>query len=253
MIKLDVLQYDTIILGGTLQALVHSYVEGLPLIMVNPQIPFYRDLDSTGVNKQKIWNKLSFYLSYAGLNPLEQKASSYRFDENNIITIFGKAAYKIQVQYNNIVRYDQVQLTDKMRVFDYIKLQNIQKNEIDVINNIKTEEDFVNQFYTMIEDRASDIVAISSLSQQQLNKEEYSEVYARLKTENMLKNQGIVGRVESISSGGYRTHRLKTTTIKREILTDTRKQEDEILSQRKETKSSLMKNITELFGSPYVE
>ena len=40
MEKLEKLTYDTIILGGTLEALVHSYIEGIPLIMVNPQIPF---------------------------------------------------------------------------------------------------------------------------------------------------------------------------------------------------------------------
>ena len=40
MKNIDNLEYDTIILGGTLEALIHSYVEGIPLIMVNPQIPF---------------------------------------------------------------------------------------------------------------------------------------------------------------------------------------------------------------------
>ena len=92
MKKLDSLEYDTIVLGGTLEALIHSYVEGIPLIMVNSQISFYRDVDPLGSNKAKTWRKLNYYLSYAGLNPFGEKAGTYRFDEENTLTVFGKSA-----------------------------------------------------------------------------------------------------------------------------------------------------------------
>jgi hypothetical protein len=252
MKKLDSLEYDTIVLGGTLEALIHSYVEGMPLIMVSPQIPFYRDVDPLGSNKARTWSKLSYYLSYAGLNPIGQKAGTYRFDENNIITIFGKTAYKVQIQYNNIIRYDQVQPTEKLRVLDYIKLENIQLPEVQIINQINTGDDFVNHFYTMIENRSTEIAAISSLTQEQVNSEEYGEIYARLKTTEVLKSHGIIGRVEQLKKG-CRTHKLKTFTLRRDILLDTRQQEDKILIQRIETKNSLMKKITDMLGSPYVE
>lgn len=252
MKKLDNLEYDTIVLGGTLEALIHSYVEGIPLIMVNPQIPFYRDVDPLGSNKARTWSKLSYYLSYAGLNPIGQKAGSYRFDEDNTITIFGKTAYKVEIQYKNIIRYDQVQPTEKLRVLDYIKLENIQLPEIQIVNQINTGDDFVNHFYTMIENKMTQIAAISSLTQQQTSSEEYSEVYARLKTTEVLKSNGIVGRVEQLKKG-CRTHKLKTMTLRREVLFDTREQEDKILVERKETKSPIMKKITDMLGSPYVD
>jgi len=252
MERLDKLKYDTIILGGTLEALIHSYVEGIPLIMVNPQIPFYRDIDPLGSNKTRIWSKLSYYLSYAALNPIGQKAQTYRFDENNVLTIFGKTAYKVEIEYNNIIRYDQVQPTEKLRVLDYIKLVNIQLPEIQTINNINTGDDFVNHFYTMIEGRMTEIAAISSLTQEQINSESYSEVYARLKTTEILKSHGIIGRIEQLKKG-CRTHKLKTLTLRRDILFDTRKQEDKLLIQRKETKSPIMKKVTDMLGSPYVD
>ena len=252
MEKLEKLNYDTIVLGGTLEALIHSYVEGIPLIMVNPQIPFYRDVDPLGFNKARTWSKLSYYLSYAGLNPIGQKAGSYRFDEGNIITIFGKTAYKVQIQYKNIIRYDQVQPTEKLRVLDYIKIENIQTQDIETIKSINTEDDFVNHFYTMINDKITEIAAISCLTQQQINSEEYSEVYARLKSTEVLKSNGIVGRVEQLKKG-CRTHKIKTTTLHRQILSDTREQEDKMLMERKETKSPLMKKITDMLGSPYVD
>lgn len=252
MEKLEKLTYDTIVLGGTLEALIHSYVEGIPLIMVNPQIPFYRDIDPLGSNKARTWSKLSYYLSYAGLNPIGQKAQAYRFDENNLLTIFGKTAYKIEIQYKNIIRYDQIQPTEKLRVLDYIKLVNIQLPEIQTINKINTGDDFINHFYTMIEGRMTEIAAISSLTQEQVNSENYSEVYARLKTTEVLKSHGIIGRVEQLKKG-CRTHKLKTLTLRREVLFDTRKQEDELLIQRIETKSPLMKKITDMLGSPYVD
>jgi hypothetical protein len=252
MKKLDSLQYDTIVLGGTLEALIHSYVEGIPLIMVNPQIPFYRDVDPLGSNKARTWSKLSYYLSYAGLNPIGLKASTYRFDEDNVITIFGKTAYKVEIQYKNIIRYDQVLPTDKLRVLDYIKLENIQLPEIQIVNKINTGDRFINSFYTMIDGKMTEIVAISSLTQEQVNSEEYGEVYARLKTTEALKSHGIVGRVEQLKKG-CRTHKLKTMTLRREVLFDTRDQEDKILVDRKETKSLLMKKITDMLGSPYVD
>lgn len=251
MEKLEKLSYDTIVLGGTLEALIHSYVEGIPLIMVNPQIPFYRDLDPLGSNKARTWSKLSYYLSYAGLNPIGQKASNYRFDEDNILTIFGKTAYKIEIQYKNIIRYDQIQITEKLRVLDYIKIDNIQTPDIEIIKNINTGDDFVNHFYTMINDKITEIAAISSLTQEQINNEGYSEVYARLKSTEVLKSNGIVGRVEQLKKG-CRTHKIKTTTLHRQILSDTREQEDKILMERKQTKSPLMKKITDMLGSPYV-
>lgn len=252
MQKLEKLTYDTIILGGTLEALIHSYVEGVPLIMVNPQIPFYRDIDPLGSNKSRIWSKLSYYLSYAGLNSIGLKAGNYRFDEDNIITIFGKTAYKVEIKYNNLIRYDQIEPTEKLRVFDYIKMQNIQLSDIEIINKINTGDHFVNNFYTMIENRVSDIASISSLTQNQLNDEQYSEIYARLKTIEVLKSHGIVGRVEQLQKG-CRTHKLKSTTLRREVLFDTRQKEDIILMERKETKSPLMKKITDMLGNPYVD
>lgn len=253
MEKLEKLNYDTVILGGTLEALIHSYVEGIPLIMVNPQIPFYRDVDPLGSNKSRTWRKISYYLSYSGLNPIGQKAGSYRVnDEEKLITVFGKTAYKIDIQYKDLIRYEQVQATEKLRVFDYIKLENIQSSHIETINRINTNDDFVNHFYTMIEGRATEVAAISSLSQQQLNDEGYGEVYARLKATEVLKSHGIVGRVEQLKKG-CRTHKLKTTILKREVLFDLREQEDNILMQRKETKSPLMKKVTDMLGSPYVD
>jgi hypothetical protein len=251
MNKLDVIEYDTIILGGTLEALIHSYVEGIPLIMVNPQLPFYRDIDPTGLNKNLAWRRLSYYLSYAGLNPIGDKAGSYRFDEDNILTIFGKIAYKVEIKYNNIVRYDEVKPTEKLRVLDSIKIENIQSQDIQTINKINTGEDFINQFYTLIDGKLSQLIAVSYLTQNQLNKESYSEVYARLKATEVLKNHGVVGRFESLPNGSGRTHRIKTTILKREVLFDTRISEDSILMERKQTKDNKLKKITEMLGNPY--
>lgn len=251
MEKLEKLSYDTIILGGTLEALIHSYVEGIPLIMVNPQIPFFKDLDPTGLNKSTVWRRLSFYLSYAGLNPFEQKVSSYRFDEDNVLTLFGKTPYKVEVKYNNIIRYDQIEQSEKLRVFDHIKLENIQSSDIPNINSIKTNEDFIDSFYTMVDGKMSEVIAISYLTQEQLNSESYGEVYARLKATDVLIKNGIIGRVEYVSDGSKRTHKIKTKIVKRDFILDRREKEDKVLFERKMTKNPILKKITETFGTPY--
>jgi hypothetical protein len=252
MIKLDVLEYDTIILGGTLEALIHSYVEGIPLIMVNPQIPFYRDIDSEGLNKSSVWRRLSFYLSYAGLNPIGDKASNYRFDEDNVITIFGKLPYKIEIKYNNIIRYDQIKPTEKLRVFDYIHVLNLRLEHQHILKNINTSSDFINHFLDNIDNKITNIAAVSYLTSEQTQQEGYSEIYARLKTVEILEKNGILGFIETTKDKNLnKLHKIKTKTIKREILHNNEELENLILSQRKQTKNSYLKSITDIFGNPY--
>ena len=251
MEKLEKLTYDTIVVGGTLEALIHSYVEGLPLILVNPQLPFYRDVDPTGLNKSLVWKRLSYYLSYVGLNPFADKVSTCRLDEDNILTVFGKTAYKVEIKYNNIIRYDEIKPTEKLRVLDSIKAENIQTTDIETINKINTGEDFITEFYTMINNKISELIAVSHVTQEQLKQEHYSEVYARLKATEVLKQHGVVDRYESLSNGSGRTHKIKTSILKREILFDTKDVEDKILMERKETKDNNLKKITQMLGNPY--
>jgi hypothetical protein len=251
MEKLEKLSYDTIIVGGTLESLIHSYVEGIPLILVNPQLPFYRDVDPTGLNKNLVWRRLSFYLSYAGLNPFADKAGTCRLDENNILTVFGKTPYKTEIKYNNIIRYDDIRPSEKQRVLDYIKIENIQAPDIQIINKINTGEDFIAEFYTMINDKISELIAVSKLTQEQLRDENYSETYARLKATEVLKNHGVVGRYEPLSNGSGRTHKIKTSILRRQVLFDTKDAEDKNLMERKQTKDKNLQKITQMLGNPY--
>ena len=103
----------------------------------------------------------------------------------------------------------------------------------------------------MVNKKISELIAVSHLTQEQLKQENYSEVYARLKATEVLKNYGVVGRFEPLSNGSGRTHKIKTSIIKRDILFDTKLAEDQILMQRKETKDNKLKKITEMLGNPY--
>jgi hypothetical protein len=141
--------------------------------------------------------------------------------------------------------------TEKLRVLDSIKIENIQPKDIEIINKINTGEDFITEFYTMINNKMSELIAVSHLTNQQLKEENYSEVYARLKATEVLKNNGVVGRFEPLSNGSGRTHKIKTSIIKREVLFDTKLVEDQVLMERKETKDNKLKKITEMLGNPY--
>ena len=61
----------------------------------------------------------------------------------------------------------------------------------------------------MINDKISELIAVSHLTQEQLKQESYSEVYARLKATEVLKEHGVVGRYEPLSNGSGRTHKIK--------------------------------------------
>lgn len=251
MERLDKLTYDTIILGGNLEALVHSYVEGIPLIMVNPQVPFHLDLDTHGYNKSKIWAKLSYLLSYVGLNPIGLKALNYSIEDNNLI-IFGKSPYKIEIKFNNIIRYDLLKSPKTLRVFDYLQVQNMMSHHVGIVNKINSGDDFVNHFHTNIEKNIKYICAVSNISDLQIQKEEYSEIYARLKSIELLKSAGVTGFIENLKTGGQRKHLIKVTSLKRYVIPDTIEEENKVLHERRETKNKMLQNITKILGSPYV-
>jgi hypothetical protein len=252
MEKLDKLKYDTIVLGGTLEALIHSYVEGIPLIMVNPQIPFSIDLDPLGSNKSKVWAKLSFFLSYAGLNPLGLKAESYRLEENNIVSVFGKSSYKVEFEYNNIIRYDQIKPTEMLRVFDYLKIINVRKNHKNIIKQINSGDDFVNHFLTDFEKDRNYICAVSKIKRSEIDKEGYSEIYARLKSVELIKSAGVTGTIDIDKNSKVINRFIKITSLKREVIYDTIEEENQLLAERKPTKHPALQKITQMLGSPYV-
>ena len=254
MIKLQRINYDTIILGGTLQALMHSYTEGIPLIMVNAQVPFYKDIDPSGLNKSAIWRRLAFHLSYAGLNPVEQKAASYRLEQDNIVSIMGKTPYKVEFGYNNIIRYDEIQPTEKLRVFDYFKVINMRAEHQKILKSINTGEDFVNHFVDKIDGILSNIATVSYLTEEQIKNEAYSEVHARLKATEVLKMNDITGFRETRKDRNHKKyHYIKTKTIKREVMFDRAEEEDKLLMQRTDTKNPNLIKISDLFGTPYAD
>lgn len=252
MEKLDKLNYDTVILGGNLEALLHAYRDGLPLLMVNPQLPFLLDTTDSGLNKNLFWRKISYYLSYVGLNPLEQKISSYRIDEDNkIITFFGKKTYKVEVTYNNLINYDIQSESDKFRVLDYINIYNLRLEHQELIKNINTNSNFIKLFYTGITGKITDIVAVSYLDSRELAMQEYSEAYARLKTMDVLKQNGITGFIEICPDGRHRLHKIKSKTLKREIFKDTHQQDNLLLSTQINTTCRKLQKVVDIFGDPY--
>jgi len=252
MERLERLDYDTIILGGNLEALLHSYVEGLPLVMVNPQIPFYLDVDEQGVNKSKIWSKLSFYLSYVGLNPLCLKAENYRVEEDRVV-VFGKSAYSVEIGYKNIIRYDQIPPSEKLRVFDYIYVNNITVNDLLDISKIKTGDSFVSHFRTNIDKKKNHICAISELTQEQICDDSYGDIYARLKSIDELRKAGIVGWKEINKAGRTKMHWIRVNSLRRDVIPDTREKEDILLRDRKDSKNIHLQKIVKMLGSPYVD
>lgn len=252
MEKLNKLSYDTVILGGNLQALLHSYSDGLPLIMVNPQTPFHIDITDSGLNKNLFWRKLSFYLSYVGLNPLEQKISSYRLDEENkTITLFGKKTYKVEIKYNSLINYDIQNDSDQFRVLDYINVYNLRLEHQETLKSIQTDSNFIKLFYTGITGKITDIVAVSYLNSSELAMQEYSEAYARLKTMDVLKQNGIFGFIETSSSGKKIVHNIKSKTLKREIFKDTHQEDNILLQTPIKTTCKKLQKIVDIFGDPY--
>jgi hypothetical protein len=98
-------EYDKIIIGSSVSALLYSYFNNIPAIFTNIEKPKFferfslntnfnhlglntADSNQTiGIPKYHIWGRLVYLLSYAGLLPLSDKAISIRLEDESILRV----------------------------------------------------------------------------------------------------------------------------------------------------------------------
>ena len=90
--------------------------------------------------------------------------------------------------------------------------------------HISTDDDFVKDIYFYPTDRLDgnhssikDLVTVSYMIKKQIKDFNYSDTYARFKTEKILKENGITGRKNGFQNGKQITYTLRLEVIKREL------------------------------------
>ena len=239
---------DRAVIGGNLETLIYSFVNGIPLILVNPVIPSVTDYHSSGLSKKTLWERLSFILSYAGLNPCEQKLSSHRID-GTTVKVFGKTPYSYEFECGDItiLRADEADI--QYRVVDHFKITRLAYKFCNLFSKLETGDSFINTINIYPQRNNMRGSAISFIKSSDIRSEDYSETYARLKIEKLLKSNGMIGKY----MGTIREPKfvpIKLDMIQREIHS-INTLEDEIISQKALPKHPGLLKCVEIFGNPY--
>lgn len=221
--------YDTVVIGGNLQAFLYAYTNSLPIVFVDGKPPFEFDevdsLDFEGLglrysyNKGRIyseryggkekrhlrlWERIGFLLGVAGLMPLSNFAESIRVQDNQL-KIATERQRTAKINFNKLVVFDDesisglpnVRKSEKgnNRVIDWFNVRSGCNHSFDLLED---PDDFVNKvvFYPTKRSenrKLKDLYAESYLTDEQLSDFDYSETMARFKILKMIKAAGIRG------------------------------------------------------------
>jgi hypothetical protein len=222
--------YDRIVIGSSLPALLYSFLNNIPFVYTQSRCPhrfsfFKPDEDlsffgiqnkirtlvgptgkkQVGISQDTVWEKLYFYLSLAGLNPLADKLSSIRI-EDGTLKAFSHKARMAKIKFEHLIIFDAEGILGipeaefippkKYKVYDWINVRSGLKHEWDWLEDASP---FVNHILFYPTDRIDgdqvykDAIAISYLTEEMLGHFDYSDINARFKVLHMMKQAGIKG------------------------------------------------------------
>lgn len=223
-------------LGGSLSALLHSYVTETPLLIDEPEMPFvlddvpnHWDLEFLGfssqlpIKKTQVWDRVSFLLSMGGFVLFPNNIQNIR-QETKGFTISTIGNKRVEIKYDklNVFEGDK---TNNCWIYDWFDVRSGCMHEHNTI--VDYNDDFVNEliFHPSrrkdVPKRFKDVVAISYLPTHEINNVNYSEGIARLKTLSMMKEAGIRGTKNGYNKKGQQQYyALKIEHSHREIKED---------------------------------
>jgi len=247
-----VFQYDEVVIGSSLSALMFAYINDCPVFFTETRPSFRFDFLSpdeapigipsktktlmtfneqmlVGTQKQVLWDRLLFILSLRGHAPLAGMCHKIRYDGNSMVCtseyskIFEAAFNKCHFFGDNntegFVRKNTLDESSYL-CYDYIAFNSGGKHEIDFIY---TDDDFISEIWFYSSDRIDgntpvrDACTVSRLTESQLLDFDYSETMARFKVLKIMKDNGMRGKLSGYTKKGTARHYdFRTTSIRRE-------------------------------------
>tara|TARA_R110002074_G_scaffold309261_2_gene480018 strand:- start:256 stop:1077 length:822 start_codon:yes stop_codon:yes gene_type:complete len=226
-------QYDTVVIGGNLSALLYSYFNNLPLVINKLDIP-HRFQEAQGHSQAEIWNKLFFGLSLSGLNLLGDKVRQVRIGEDKTLSASTKQGALAKVKYDKLIVFADENvnglppsieslsnMSNKLLVLDWMIAKPCMEHTFD---HFHTGDEFVKDIYfyptertTGVHPNKRDLVAISYLTVEELKEFEHSDTAARFKTTKIMKANGITGRKNGYANGKQIHYALRLQVEHREV------------------------------------
>jgi hypothetical protein len=241
-------EYERIIIGGSLASLLYGYCNNVPVVYTMPRIPLFFEKDKQGRSKSQIWREISFQMSLAGLLPTSSAAESIRIEEPGLLKVFPGGPTYSAFRYSDLIVFDDknvegwegiLEKDKRFKVLDWIDDRQSSPHDVEFLSH---PESFVEEIYFYPSTRSDgnprkkkDILAVSYLTKAQLSEMEYSDIYAKFKVLDAMKNAGIQGKKNGVDRKTGQSKRLsiKLETVHREIfdMPVEPHNEDELLEQ----------------------
>lgn len=221
-----------LVVGGNLEALEFAFREGFHVFYETLEAPFHLDQTKQGLNKKDIVQNYAFLLSLAGLNLHTHANSEFRLGKEKL-TITGKVPWITEIEYDNLHDFRKGKNKNVIyKVVDYINVRSCGNHDI---RELKTEEEFVKEIYFYPSERSNkskrfsltthdyesltkDAMVVSYLNYSQIEHEDYSPIYSRLRLKEIMAEVGIKGKKCGYNPNGKQKYNpIKLEFSKREI------------------------------------
>ncbi len=187
-------EVSKVVIGSNLSAVLYSYATDTPLIVNSSRAPFRFDLSRQA---RKVWSKLLFKMSLSGGLLVPSPCRRIKIDGTTLTAHSEKFKKKIKFQECHIFNEDNIDLENDFEVLEarYVVYDWMDVNSgcIHEYDEIPTPESFVNRIIFYPSERIDgntpkkDLVAVSTLTRQELNEFEFSDTSARFKVQAMMR------------------------------------------------------------------
>jgi len=193
------LHYDTIVIGADLSALSFSYAQKVPFIYIRRLKPYKYGFDFDYEEKLKIYEHMFYMLSINRYCPLSDKVQSIRLDEENMLRVTTNTNCLIKIKYNKLIISDDYKVEGLPPVKDKTSYSNC------VIDYFGIADTYVLKFmgdtsndcprtiyypgtYVSGTKQFKNLIINSLLSDEELEKIDFSESYMRLRLYRIYQN-----------------------------------------------------------------
>ena len=255
-----------IVIGSSLASLVYCSLNDCGLLYTRLSHPSIIEQPVTFLGKnydaRELWDKLFYVLSLNGNILFSDKIESLRI-ERHIVNVYTKRARKYEVAVDKFFIFDDHNVSGlplpkeeknkKYEVRDWLHVKSGMKHEHSLLT---TDSEFVSRaiFYPTRRIDGNhdlkDVVAISYLTKDEMNTEEYSDINARFKTAYVMKSAGIRGTRngrDTRDKTKYKYYAIKIENEMREIVYKMNKYEsDDLLEFKYDSVSDIIKQSKEV-------
>ena len=271
-----VYEKDKIVIGGGLSALLYALSHELPVIYAESRPPFrfdemeHENLKLLGLSNElpqkqsEMWSRIHFFLGLSGLLPMGTNVNNLRVTENQL-SVITKHSRNVKFNFNQLVVFNDEKISGlpqitrqeskKNRVIDWVNVRSGCSHDL---LRLHSDEEFVREIIFHPTDRSDnrnlkDLVAISYLTDDEINDFNYSDTMVKFKVTEMMKEAGIRGARNGRDVNNperYKYYAVKVEPAQRVIYRDTKRfyEKDDRFEFRYDTPEELLSNLKEPQG-----